>query len=66
MIVTMLAAPAAEPVGLAEAKDYLRVSGSGEDGLVGHLIAAARSRIEKAGGKLASAADIRRRLQAGH
>lgn len=29
-------------------------------------VRAARSRIEKAGGKLASAADIRRRLQAGH
>jgi uncharacterized phiE125 gp8 family phage protein len=50
MIVTMLAAPAAEPVGLAEAKDYLRISGSGEDGLVSHLIAAARSRIEEATG----------------
>jgi uncharacterized phiE125 gp8 family phage protein len=50
MIVTTLAAPAAEPVGLAEAKDYLRVSGDGEDGLVGHLIAAARSRIEEAAG----------------
>jgi uncharacterized phiE125 gp8 family phage protein len=50
MIVTTLAAPAAEPVGLAEAKDYLRISGDGEDGLVGHLIAAARSRIEEAAG----------------
>ena len=43
MIVTTLAAPAAEPVGLAEAKDYLRISGDGEDGLVGHLIAARKA-----------------------
>lgn len=50
MILRTLAAPAAEPVGLAEAKDYLRMSGDGEDGLVGHLIAAARARIEDATG----------------
>ncbi len=46
MIVTTLAPPAAEPVGLAEAKDYLRIGGDGEDGLVGSLIAGARERIE--------------------
>jgi hypothetical protein len=45
MIVTMLAVPAAEPVGLAEARDYLRISGTSENGLVSHLIATARSRI---------------------
>ena len=50
MIVTMLAVPAAEPVGLAEARDYLRISGTSENGLVSHLIATARSRIEEATG----------------
>lgn len=50
MIVTTLAGPAAEPVGLAEARDYLRIAATAEDGLVAHLIAAARSRIEEATG----------------
>jgi len=50
MIATMLAPPAAEPVGLVEAKDYLRIVGDGQgrqDGLVGELIAAARSPVEE-------------------
>jgi uncharacterized phiE125 gp8 family phage protein len=47
MIVTTLVAPAAEPLGLAEAKDYLRIANEGEDALVEGLIAAARSRIEE-------------------
>lgn len=50
MIMTTLAEPAAEPVGLAEAKDYLRIAGDGEDGLVQSLIAGARSRIETLAG----------------
>jgi uncharacterized phiE125 gp8 family phage protein len=50
MIVTTLAAPAAEPVGLAETKDYLRISGDGEDALVAGLISAARTRIEELAG----------------
>ena len=48
MNVTTLVAPAAAPLGLAEAKDYLRIAYDGEDGLVAGLIAAARSRIEEA------------------
>ncbi len=60
MIVTTLVAPAAEPLGLAEAKEYLRIAGSDEDGLVGALIAAARSRIEQ----LAGVAMISRTLRA--
>ena len=47
MIVTTLAPPAAEPVTLAEAKDYLRIAGDAEDGLVAHLVASARARIEE-------------------
>ena len=50
MIVTTLAAPAAEPLSLAEAKDYLRIGGDGEDGLVQSLIAGARARIEQLAG----------------
>lgn len=50
MIVTTLEAPAAEPVGLAEAKEFLRISGSGEDNLVTGLIASAWARIEEAVG----------------
>jgi uncharacterized phiE125 gp8 family phage protein len=50
MIVATLAPPAAEPLGLAEAKDYLRIAGDGEDGLVGSLIAGARARIEALAG----------------
>jgi uncharacterized phiE125 gp8 family phage protein len=50
MIVTTLAEPAAEPVGLAEAKAFLRITGAGEDGLVGELVAAARAAIEDAVG----------------
>src|SRR5262245_3028070 len=48
MNVTTLVAPSAEPLGLAEAKDYLRIGSDGEDELVTGLIAAARSRIEEA------------------
>lgn len=50
MHVTTLVAPAAEPVGLAEAKEYLRIAYDGENGLVTTLIAAARSRIEELAG----------------
>jgi uncharacterized phiE125 gp8 family phage protein len=50
MIVTTLAESAAEPVGLAEAKAFLRITGAGEDGLVGELVAAARAAIEDAVG----------------
>ena len=43
MIVTTLAPPAAEPVGLAEVKEYLRIGYDGGDELAGQLIAAARA-----------------------
>jgi len=50
MNVTTLVAPAAEPLGVAEAKDYLRIAYDGEDGLVAALIAAARARVEELAG----------------
>jgi len=62
MIATMLAPPAAEPVGLVEAKDYLRIVGDGQDGLVGELIAAARSPVEE----LTGVAMITRSLRLTH
>ena len=48
MNITTLAEPAAEPVGLAEPKAFLRSTGAGEDGLVTELAAAARAAIEDA------------------
>ncbi|CAN5208552.1 head-tail connector protein [soil metagenome] len=42
--------PVAEPVTLAEAKAYLRLSGTEEDALVTALIAAARQHVERATG----------------
>lgn len=59
MNVTTLAGPAAEPLGLAEAKAYLRIAYEGEDALVTGLIGAARSRIEE----LARVAMISRTLR---
>lgn len=50
MRVTTLVAPAAEPVGLAEAKEFLRIGFDGEDDLVGELVGAARARIEALAG----------------
>src|SRR5690348_5594094 len=50
MNITTLVAPAAEPLALAEAKDYLRIAYDGEDDLVGGLIAAARARVEALAG----------------
>lgn len=46
MISYLLAGPAEEPVSLAEAKAFLRLDGSVEDGLVTTLIAAARLHVE--------------------
>lgn len=50
MHVTTLVAPAAEPLGLAEAKEYLRIAYDGENSLVTTLIAGARARIEDLAG----------------
>jgi hypothetical protein len=45
MIATMLAPPAPAPVGLGEAKDYLRTAGDGQNELEGKLIAASRASL---------------------
>jgi uncharacterized phiE125 gp8 family phage protein len=50
MNITTLAAPAAMPLGLAEAKEYLRIGYDGEDDLVSSLIAGAAARVEQEAG----------------
>ncbi len=50
MIVTTLAPPAAEPVSLAEVKEFLGIASAGEDSLVAQMIAGARAGIEEAVG----------------
>jgi uncharacterized phiE125 gp8 family phage protein len=47
MALVMTAAPAAEPISLAEAKAHLRIDADDEDALLASLITAARSFIER-------------------
>lgn len=50
MIATMPEPPARSPLGWPKRKNYPRIAGDGQDGLVGELIAAARSRVEELSG----------------
>ncbi|MFC3692003.1 head-tail connector protein [Chenggangzhangella methanolivorans] len=47
MPAVLLSAPAAEPIGLSDAKAFLRLDHDAEDALVGDLIAAARDQVER-------------------
>lgn len=59
MTLTRIAAPAAEPVTLAEAKAHLRVTDAGEDSLISSLIKAAREEVEQSTGLALIAQDWR-------
>ncbi len=48
MSLTMLSAPAVEPISVAEAKEHLRVDGTTEDTLISSLIMTSRLHIEAA------------------
>lgn len=50
MTMTLVTPPAAEPVTLAEMKDYLRLSSTSEDDLISGLLASARETVERSTG----------------
>jgi uncharacterized phiE125 gp8 family phage protein len=51
MSITIITSPAAEPLGLAEAKQFLAVVNDDEDDLIAALIVAARETVEAASGR---------------
>lgn len=59
MTATLLTPPASEPLTLAEARAWLRVDGTEEDGLIENLIVAAREAVEQATGRKLIAQDWR-------
>ena len=50
-MLTVTAAAVAEPISLAEAKEHLRVFGSGNDTLIAGLISTAREHVERYTGR---------------
>ena len=62
MSIRTLAPPGAEPVSVAEAKDWLRIGSGGRDDLIAGLIAAARERVETHTGRALIARSLRETL----
>ncbi|MFQ5535459.1 MAG: head-tail connector protein [Sphingomonadales bacterium] len=55
MALSLVTAPAAEPITLAEAKDHLRITGTDDDVYITRLIAAARQHVDGSDGILGRA-----------
>ncbi len=58
---TVLIPPAAEPLSLAAARDFLRIGNGDEDGLLADLVRSARAQVEAASGLALVTRTLRRR-----